>query len=93
MPGDIATGFTDARKKTAAGAEIYKTAASAVEKMEKDERGGMRPETVAALLLKLSYKRRPAPLYTVGASYKTLVFLKRLFPAALASKIVGGMYK
>ncbi len=61
--------------------------------MEKDERGGMPPEAVAALLYKLSEKKRVGPLYTVGASYKTLVFLKRLFPAAAASKIVGGMYK
>ena len=93
MPGDIATGFTDARRKTETGSDVYRTARAAVEKMEKDERGGMRPETVAALLVKLAGKRRLAPLYTVGISYKTLVLLKRLFPAALASRIVGGMYK
>ena len=93
MPGDIATGFTDARQKTVLGGDVYTHAASAVEKMEKDERGGMPPEAVAALLYKLSNKKRVGPLYTVGALYKALVFLKRLFPAAAASKIVGGMYK
>ncbi len=93
MPGDIATGFTDAREKTVAGEDVYRNAASAVAKMENDERGGMPPEAVAALIGKLADKKAVAPLYTVGLSYKALVFLKRLFPAALASKIVGDMYR
>ena len=93
MPGDIATGFTAARRKTAAGEDVYRNAASAVAKMENDERSGMPPEAVAALIGKLADKRNVAPLYTVGASYKALVFLKRLFPAAFASKIVAGMYR
>lgn len=93
MPGDIATGFTDAREKTVAGEDVYRNAASAVAKMENDERGGMPPEAVAALIGKLADKQRVAPLYTVGVSYKALVFLKRLFPAAFASKIVGDMYR
>lgn len=93
MPGDIATGFTAARRKTTLGAEIYPRADAAVKKMEHDERNGMPPARVAALILKLAEKKKVAPLYTVGASYKTLVFLSRLFPKAFASKIVGGMYR
>lgn len=93
MPGDIATGFTAARQKTIAGSEVYKTAISAVEKMEKDEQGGMKPSDVAALIVKLSEKKKVAPLYTVGLSYKALVFIKRLFPNSFASMIIGGMYK
>lgn len=93
MPGDIATEFTAARRKTAAGEDVYRNAASAVAKMEKDEKNGMPPEAVAALIGKLSDKKTLAPLYTVGVSYKALVFLKRLFPAAFASKIVAGMYR
>ena len=93
MPGDIATGFTDAREKTVAGEDVYRNAASAVAKMENDERGGMPPEAVAALIGRLADKKNVAPLYTVGVSYKALVFLKRLFPAAFASRIVGGMYR
>ena len=93
MPGDIATGFTAAREKTVAGEDVYTSAASAVAKMEQDERNGMSPDAVAALIEKLADKKRVAPLYTVGLSYKALVFLKRLFPAALASKIVGEMYR
>ena len=93
MPGDIATGFTAAREKTVAGEDIYTKAASAVAKMERDEENGMSPDAVAALIVKLAEKKRVSPLYTVGLSYKALVFLKRLFPAAFASKIVGGMYQ
>ena len=93
MPGDIATGFTGARQKTECGAEEYPNAKSAVEKMEKDETNGMPPQAVAGLILKLAGKKSLAPCYTVGVSYKTLVFLKRLFPASLAVKIVGSMYR
>ena len=93
MPGDIATGFTDARQKTVLGEKEYPHAKSAVEKMEKDERGGMPPEAVARLIVRLAGKKNVAPCYTVGASYKALVFLKRLFPAAAAVKIVGSMYR
>lgn len=93
MPGDISTGFTQARQKTVAGSEVYTLAESAVAKMEKDETGGMKPEDVAKLIVKLANKKKIAPLYTVGLSYKLLVFLRRLFPNSLASKAVGGMYK
>ncbi len=93
MPGDIATGFTDAREKTVAGEDVYKNAASAVAKMENDERNGMPPEAVAALIGKLADKTHVAPLYTVGVSYKALVFFKRLFPASFASFIVRSMYR
>lgn len=93
MPGDIATGFTAARVKTENADAAYKNADSAVAKMEQDEKNGMPPEAVADLIFKLASRKKLAPLYTVGLTYKTLVFLKRLFPAALASRIVGGMYK
>ena len=93
MPGDIATGFTAARQKTVAGEDVYPHARPAVEKMEKDETDGMPPEAVAKLLWKLANKKRVSPVYTVGASYKTLVFLNRLFPAAIANRIVCGMYQ
>ena len=93
MPGDISTGFTAARQKTVLGEDAYPHARTSVEKMEKDEINGMPPEAVAKLLYKLANKKNPAPLYTVGLSYKALVFLSRLFPASFANKIVGGMYQ
>lgn len=93
MPGDISTGFTAARQKTVLGEDVYPHARTSVQKMEKDEIYGMPPAAAAKLIYKLANKKAPAPLYTVGLSYKALVFLNRLFPASLANKIVGGMYK
>lgn len=93
MPGDIKTGFTGAREKTALGDKEYDGRISkAVSAMEKDEINGLPPESIADFIAKLADKKRIAPLYTVGASYKLLVFLSRLFPHSLAVKIVGRMY-
>lgn len=61
--------------------------------MEKDEKNGMTPDSVARLVVKLAEKKHVAPLYTAGLQYKTLVFLSRLLPHKLAVKVVGGMYK
>lgn len=93
MPGDIATGFTANRQKTVLGSDVYTVANSAVAKMEDDERNGMSPDDVAKLVVKLADKKKVAPIYTVGVSYKILVFIKRLFPNSFASKIIGNMYK
>ncbi len=93
MPGDIRTGFTDARKKTVVGSDVYVHAASSVASMEKDERNGLAPETVGNLLVRLAGRRRVAPLYTSGFGYKCLVFLNRLLPRSLIVKLVGVLYK
>lgn len=93
MPGDIATGFTAARQKSAAGNDVYPLCGAAVAKMEQDEKNGMSPEKVAAQLVRLAGKKSLAPLYTVGGGYRLLVFLRRLLPASLASWIVGKMYQ
>ena len=94
VPGDISTGFTAARSKTNAGDDVYSgVIGSAVSAMEKDEKNGMTPDSVAKLVVKLAEKKHVSPLYTAGLQYKTLVFLSRIFPHKLAVKIVGGMYK
>ncbi len=94
MPGDISTGFTAARRKTNAGDDVYSgVIGSAVSAMEKDEKNGMTPDSVAKLVVKLAEKKHISPLYTVGFQYKALVFLSRIFPHKLAVKIVGGLYK
>ena len=93
MPGDTRTGFTDARQKRPEGDDVYRGAISrSVEKMEKDERGGMSPDRVGALVARLAKKKRLAPLYTVGMSYGFLALLFKLLPAALSNRILGMMY-
>ena len=94
MPGDISTGFTAARSKTNAGDDVYSGVIGlAVSAMEKDEKNGMTPDSVARLVVKVAEKRHISPLYTAGFQYKALVFLSRIFPHKLAVKIVGGLYK
>ena len=92
MPGDASTGFTNARKKQSAGDDIYKRNASAVAAMERDERGGMSPGDVAAVIVKAAEIKRPAPFYTAGGKYKVLALLFRLLPVRLAYYVVGKMY-
>ena len=93
MPGDTKTGFTDVRRKNQQGDDVYGGVISrSVEKMEKDERGGMSPDRVGALVAKLADKRSVAPLYTVGAGYGFLALVFKLLPAALSNRILGMMY-
>ena len=93
QPGDTRTGFTDARRKSVEGDEVYGGAISrSVSRMEKDERGGVSPDKVAQTVLRLAVKRRVAPLYTVGFVYKLCVLLMRLLPGSLANRILGMMY-
>lgn len=93
MPGDTRTSFTDVRRKIALGDEAYGGAISrSVEKMERDERGGMSPDRIGAFTARLADKRRIAPLYTVGAGYRALALLVRLLPSALVNRILAVMY-
>ena len=92
MPGDAKTGFTDARKKESKGNDVYTHNESAVAAMEKDERGGMTPDDVAAVIVKAATVKNPKPLFTAGAKYKVFVVLFKLLPYRLAYWIVGKMY-
>lgn len=90
LPGDVKTGFTDARVKAA---DDYTGAESAVASMEKDERSGMTPETVARVIYKAAKKRSPKPMFIAGGKYKLLYALFKLLPASPAYKLVGIIYK
>lgn len=93
MPGDVATGFTDAREKSQKGSELYgSTIEKSVSTMEKDERGGMSPDRIAKKVWSLSKKRHPKPLSTVGLQYKLFAFLNKVLPTSLVNRIVGLMY-
>ena len=93
MPGDVATGFTDAREKSDAGAEVYKGAVErSVGTMERDERGGMSPDRIAAKVYRMARKKHPKPLSTVGVQYKLFAVLNKLLPASLVNRIIGKMY-
>lgn len=93
LPGDIRTGFTDARVKIHAGDDIYGgRIGRSVAGMEKDERGGMKPETAGEYIAKIALKKSVRPLYTIGLQYKLVVWLARVLPGALVSRLVGVLY-
>ena len=93
MPGDTKTGFTDVRRKCPEGDDVYHGVISrSVAKMEKDERNGMSPDHAGRLVARLAEKKKLAPLYTVGFSYRCLALLFKLLPAALSNRILGMMY-
>jgi len=93
MPGDAATGFTSARKKTALGAELYGEAIQkAVASMERDERGGMTPNDVAKVIVGAALSRHPRALYVAGTKYRLMSYLIKILPATTANWIIGKMY-
>lgn len=93
QPGDICTGFTDARKKSADGDKVYGGRISrSVAGMERDERGGMSPEFAGRYIAKLALKKNVKPIYTVGFRYKCLSLLCKLLPCRLRNWIVGMLY-
>ena len=92
MPGDVKTGFTDAREKNAADGAYGDTVAKSVAVMEKDERGGMTPEYVAGYIVKTAARRAPKPLYVVGAQYKLFALLFKLLPIRTINWLVGKLY-
>lgn len=92
MPGDVATGFTDAREKGIAGADVYPGVQSAVSAMERDERGGMPPEQMARCLYRMATCGSMKPIYIGGATYGLFCLLNRLLPKRLVNWIVGKLY-
>lgn len=92
LPGDVATGFTDSRRKAVNDESAYPHCAKAVASMEKDERTGMTPAYAAAKILKAAWKKHPKPLIVIGGKYKLFMGLFKVLPSSLAYRIVGRMY-
>lgn len=92
MPGDVSTGFTDARAKSTKGEEIYKGANKAITTMERDERSGMSPRQMARIFYHIATCRNPRPQYVGGFSYRVLCFLERLLPKRFVNWIEYKVY-
>ena len=94
LPGDVKTGFTAARRKSAFGADVYgKALEHAVAVMEHDEQTGMPPAKVAKTILHAASEKKPRAFRTVGASYRLFVFLAKLLPATWTNALVGLIYR
>ncbi len=93
MPGDVHTGFTAAREKSLAGAEVYgQRIQRAVDAMERDEAGGMSPDQVARYVMRAVRRKRPRPLYVAGGKYRLFCVIGKLIPASLTNRILGLLY-
>lgn len=88
LPGDTRTGFTEARIKEGGNERARKS----INKMERDERRGKPPESVANAIYK-AVKRKNTPLrVTVGGVSKLEVFISRLLPLKILNFILYKMY-
>ena len=77
MPGDVSTGFTDARDKSSAGEEVYSHANKAITTMD---------------FYRIATSRSPRPQYIGGFSYRVLCFLERLLPKRFVNWIEYKVY-
>lgn len=93
QPGDIRTGFTDARKKSSVGNDVYGgRIEKSVRGMEHDERNGMRPESAGRFICRVAQKNSHKPIYTIGAQYKIFCSIAKLLPLRLLNFFVGRLY-
>ncbi|MBO4847622.1 MAG: SDR family oxidoreductase [Clostridia bacterium] len=92
MPGDVRTGFTAARAKSMAGAEVYPSLVKSVSTMEHDEQNGMSPAVLARRAYRITAKKRPKPLYSCGFVYCLLSTLAKLLPSRLVNWILSKLY-
>ncbi len=92
-PGDICTEFTQARKKSFDGDDVYEGRISrSVEGMEKDEQRGMSPEFAGNYIAKIALKKKVKPIYAIGGTYKFLSTLCKVFPCGIRNAIIGMLY-
>lgn len=93
QPGDIRTGFTDARKKSEEGDDVYQGKISrSVAGMERDEQSGMKPEIAGKFICKVASRRKVKPIYTIGFMYQFLCALAKVLPSGTVNFIVRQLY-
>lgn len=94
LPGDTKTSFTKNRKVTESSPDsIYKERVQrSIQKMERDERQGKDPFSVAKKIGHL-IRRRSLPVnVAIGFEYKLFLFLKRILPNRFVSWVLYQMY-
>jgi len=93
QPGDIRTGFTASRAKSAVGDEIYNGRISrSVAQMEHDEENGMDPTSAGRMIARIALGKRVKPICTLGFSYNCLCFLRKILPLSLVNRLIGMIY-
>ena len=95
-PGDFSTGFTGSRKKVAdeAALQAYPLYREAIEKVEHDENGGLKPVVLAQRISRIINMQHPRNGYVVASfEQKLSVWIKRILPAKWFDRILGSYYK
>lgn len=93
LPGDVATGFTSARKNTAPeGTPYEKGLKKNLAKIEKDELGGMKPEVIGRAILRQLKKKHMAVRVTPRLDYKAVNLLVRIIPSSWRLAIINALY-
>ena len=96
LPGDVATGFTAARKLNRAAqdpASPYKAQMERnLAKIEKDELGGMSPDVIACSVLRQLRKKRMAVRVIPRLDYKAVGLITRIFPERWKLALLGALY-
>lgn len=95
-PGDFATGFTDARRKSAVTPEAlaaYPSLLKTTARLEGEERSGFGPEVLAAKISRIVVARHPRCRYIISNLEQRLsVFLKAIMPDAWFSAMMRSYY-
>ena len=95
-PGDFSTGFTGSRKKVKnqAALQAYPIYKTAIEKVEHDENGGLKPIVLARKISQIIKKNNPRNGYVVASlEQKLSVLLKRILPAKWFARILASYYR
>jgi short-subunit dehydrogenase len=92
-PGNFATGFGERRSRVAPQDSPYLPGLETLEaNARKKENDGLRPEKMAATILRAVEAPRPRPLYATGSNASLVFTLKRLLPRAVMERLVLGSY-
>jgi short-subunit dehydrogenase len=93
LPGDIKSGFSNAREKSIEGDELYGGRISrSVKAMEHDEQTGMTSEFAGKNIGHIAMKKRVKPHYIIGNKYRLFMFLATILPNRTVSYIISLMY-
>ena len=94
-PGDFATGFTAARRKTVSeeAAAAYPRLMHSIESFESDEQGGLTPDVLARKISRIIVSRHPRLRYPIASLVQKLSLpLKAILPGRAFNALLNSFY-
>lgn len=92
-PGSISTGIGERRTNYIADDSPYgDDFRTMLTRLDRNERAGIAPEKVAALILRAITADRPKPLYATGSRAPVVFLLRRLLPGSVIEKVVARVH-